>query len=226
MKKSYTWSGWAIQAITVREWCPWLPGQLRILFHLVLLCCWQWCVTLAPEEGGKHESHFRSHLHIVCLSAAAAGFCESRASSLRSYGFLLRASARLRIRADSDLYRSRAPGPPKPHVNSDSGGVRDCGNCCLSAQRRERLSCNGPPVAPLCKPLRVAAVRGLPAEPHIAVLFRLEVQLEVIAALVKVRRCLRCIRRLKWGSEISEEKFIGLQRTSSYTTRRRQEFTQ
>lgn len=46
MKKSYTWSGEAIQAITVREWCPWLPGRLRVLFHLVLLAAdndaWLW----------------------------------------------------------------------------------------------------------------------------------------------------------------------------------------
>lgn len=60
---------------------------------------------------------------------------------------------------------------PKPHVNSDNGGLWDSGNCCLSAQWKERLSCNGPPVGSVCKLLCAAAVWGLPSELHIPVLF-------------------------------------------------------
>lgn len=60
---------------------------------------------------------------------------------------------------------------PKPHVNSDSGGLWDSGSCCLSAQWKERLSCNGPPVGSVCKLLCAAAVWGLPSELHIAVFF-------------------------------------------------------
>lgn len=60
---------------------------------------------------------------------------------------------------------------PKPHVNLDNGGLWDSGNCCLSAQWKERLSCNGPPVGSVCKLLCVAAFWGLPSELHVAVLF-------------------------------------------------------
>lgn len=51
---------------------------------------------------------------------------------------------------------------PKPHVNSDSEGLWDSGNCCLSVQGNERLSCNGPPVASVCKLLWAAAVWASP----------------------------------------------------------------
>lgn len=61
---------------------------------------------------------------------------------------------------------------PKPHVNLDNGGPGDCGNCCLSARWKERLSCNGSPVASTCKLLRATAVRGLPPEPNISALAR------------------------------------------------------
>lgn len=60
---------------------------------------------------------------------------------------------------------------PKPHVNSDNGGLGDSGSCCLSVQWKERLSCNGPPVGSVCKLLCAAAVWGLPPELHISVLF-------------------------------------------------------
>lgn len=59
---------------------------------------------------------------------------------------------------------------PKPHVNSDNGRPWDSGNCCLSAQWKERLSYNGPPVGSVCKLLCAAAVWGLPSELHISVL--------------------------------------------------------
>lgn len=61
---------------------------------------------------------------------------------------------------------------PKPHVNSDNGGLGDSGNCCLSVQWKERLSCNGPPVGSVYKLLCAeAVVWGLPSELHISVLF-------------------------------------------------------
>lgn len=60
---------------------------------------------------------------------------------------------------------------PKPHVNLDNGGLGDSGNCCLSVQWKERLSCNGSPVGSVCKLLCTAAVWGVPTERHISVLF-------------------------------------------------------
>lgn len=60
---------------------------------------------------------------------------------------------------------------PKPHVNSDNGGLGDSGNCCLSVQWRERLSCNGSPVASVCKLLCAAAVWVVPSELHISMLY-------------------------------------------------------
>lgn len=60
---------------------------------------------------------------------------------------------------------------PKPHVNLDNGGLGDSGSCCLSAQWKERLSCNGSPVGSVCKLVRTAAVWGLPPERHIPVLW-------------------------------------------------------
>lgn len=44
----------------------------RTAYNFISSCfagCWQWCVTLALEEEGKHESHFRSHLHSVSVAA-------------------------------------------------------------------------------------------------------------------------------------------------------------
>lgn len=75
------------------------------------------------------------------------------------------------IHTRSDLYHSHAPKPPKPHVNLDNGGLGDSGNCCLSVQWKERLSCNGSPVGSVCKLLCTAAVWGVPPELHISVLF-------------------------------------------------------
>lgn len=66
------------------------------------------------------------------------------------------------IHTRSDLYHSHAPKPPKPHVNLDNGGLGDSGNCCLSVQWKERLSCNGSPVGSVCKLLCTAAVWGVP----------------------------------------------------------------
>lgn len=70
----------------------------------------------------------------------------------------------------SDLYHSQCAKAPKPHVNLDNGGLGDSGNCCLSAQWKERLSCNGPPVGSICKLLCTAAVWGLAPELHISML--------------------------------------------------------
>lgn len=101
---------------------------------------------------------------------------------------------------------------PKPHVNSDNGGLGDSGNCCLSVQWNERLSCNGPPVGSVCKLLCAAAVVwGLPSELHISVLFWLaasfgwEQFIWRLSLLVKVIQCFCCIKWLKWGSNISKE---------------------
>lgn len=93
---------------------------------------------------------------------------------------------------------------PKPHVNSDNGGLRDSGNCCLSAQWKERLSCNGPPVGSVCKLL---SLRRPFWATHLCVIlvgcwiWTGPVQLEVIAASVKVSQCFCCIRQRKWSSK-------------------------
>lgn len=54
----------------------------RTAYNFISSCfagCWQWCVTLALEEEGKHESHFRSHLHSV------SGAAWNNHVSLRAY---------------------------------------------------------------------------------------------------------------------------------------------
>lgn len=102
---------------------------------------------------------------------------------------------------------------PKPHVNLDNGGLRDFGNCCLSVQWKERLSCNGSPVGSACKLLCTAAVWGLPPELHISVLAWLVVWLgwdqfiwRLALLLVKVSQCVCCIHWLRWGGRISKGK--------------------
>lgn len=80
----------------------------------------------------------------------------------------------LRVFVDTHLLWPLSPAcaeAPKPHVNSDNGGLGDSGNCCLSVQWRERLSCNGSPVASVCKRLCAAAVWVVPSELHISMLY-------------------------------------------------------
>lgn len=118
-------------------------------------------MTLALEEEGRNESHFRFHLH-CCVndSKEEMALYDSKEETVQYedptrtvrvdmlsaffevcykifQNLLLRKAAGMCL---EKLSHSRVPKPQKLHVNLDHGGLGDFGNCCLSVPRRNSLA--------------------------------------------------------------------------------------
>lgn len=172
-------------------------------------------MTLALEEEGKHESHFRSHLHTLSLwlheiiTSPCVHMCTFRGACPKCYSMLCVSIALYRGTFWEEGVSLSVPGmfasahsiwplalacaeAPRRHVNFGRGGLGDSGNSCLSAQWKERLKRNGSPVGPARRLVCEAAVCSFPLE------LRISAPLSVgsLSRSVKVSQCFSCMRWL------------------------------